>query len=198
MIQEIKNMDEFNPRYTKNGALKWQRINDGRNKKKDLPMIPLDKITIGKHKCEEENLKAHREQYERTHELVPVLLRNYDYKLKSGYELIVLAQELGLKEIPYIMHYETAVSRKPYCNKNKAIMDCQGKKIYVTKVAYNKIEECKKMCSELGLTLDILPIYRFRVLDETGKSIWKQEDLTLNTVLKKLTRKVNNSRSQAS
>lgn len=81
MIQEIKNMDEFNPRYTKNGALKWQRINDGRNKKKDLPMIPLDKITIGKHKYEEENLKAHREQYERTHELVPVLLRNYDYKL---------------------------------------------------------------------------------------------------------------------
>lgn len=80
MIQEIKNMDEYNPRYTKNGALKWQHINDGRNKKKEFPMIPLDKLIIGKHKYEEENLKAHREQYERTHELVPVLLRNYDYK----------------------------------------------------------------------------------------------------------------------
>ena len=34
MIQEIKNMDEYNPRYTKNGALKWQHINDGRNKKR--------------------------------------------------------------------------------------------------------------------------------------------------------------------
>lgn len=114
MLQEIKNMDEFNPRYTKNGALKWQHINDGRNKKREFPMIPLDKIVIGKRKYEEENLKAHREQYERTHELVPVLVRNYDYKLKSGYELILLAQKLGMTEIPYIMHYETAVSRKPY------------------------------------------------------------------------------------
>ena len=57
MIQEIKNMDEYNPRYTKNGALKWQHINDGRNKKKEFPMIPLDKIVIGKRKYEEENLK---------------------------------------------------------------------------------------------------------------------------------------------
>ena len=54
MIQEIKNMDEYNPRYTKNGALKWQHINDGRNKKKEFPMIPLDKLIIGKHKYEEE------------------------------------------------------------------------------------------------------------------------------------------------
>lgn len=194
MIQEIKNMDEYNPRYTKNGALKWQHINDGRNKKKEFPMIPLDKIVIGKRKYEEENLKAHREQYERTHELVPVLVRNYDYKLKSGYELILLAQELGMTEIPYIMHCETAVARKPYCNKRTPIMDCTGRKIYVTKIASDKIKECKNICSELGLTLETLPIFRFRVLDKEGVSIWKQEDFTLNAVLDRLRRKLKNSR----
>lgn len=196
MIQEIKNMDEYNPRYTKKGALKWQRINDGKNKKKEFPTIPLDKLMIGKHKVNEENLESYRRQYEQTHEFIPVLIRNYDFKLKSGYESVVLARELGMTEVPYIMHCETAIARKPYCNKTTPIMDCTGRKIYVTKIASDKIKECKNICSELGVTLETLPIFRFRVLDKEGVSIWKQEDFTLNAVLDRLRRKLKNSRRE--
>lgn len=196
MIQEVKRMDEYNPKYTKNGALKWQRINEGKHKKKEFPTIPIEKLMIGKIKVDEENLKSYRRQYEQTHEFIPVLIRNYDYKLKSGYESIVLAQELGMTEVPYIMHGEKGVARKPYCNKRTPVMDCTGRKIYVTKIACDKISECKNICSELGLTLEILPSFRFCVRDKEGTSIWKQEDFTLNTVRDRLRRKIRNIRGE--
>ena len=190
MILDIRDMNEYNPRYTqKQKALKWNKINDGRNKKKQFQTIEIKNILItkkAKQKVEEENLKAFREQYIRTHELIPVLLRPYDHKLLRGYEQILVAQELGITEVPYIEHTEKSVNRKAYCTKQTAITDCTGKQIYVSKQASAKINECHTMCRKLGLRLEIMPVYRFKVYDNAGNCLWKQDGFVLNNLYKKL------------
>lgn len=185
MIHEIKDMTQYNPSYTeKSCALRWKKINDGKNKKKVFPTIEIDKVKVhNMKKINEETLQKSREQYERTHELIPVLLRSYDYRIISGREQYALAKELGVKEIPYILREDSSISRKPYCSKTKPIYDCDGKIIYVSKQAYNKIRECHVMCKKLGLTLQILPIYRFLILDSKGYRI-KKNSMALKSVYK--------------
>lgn len=105
MEQEIKNMNEYNPRYTKRGALKWQKINNGKHPKKEYPLIAIEKIKLKPNKQYtffEDTYNRAKEQYEATHEFIPVNLRAEDRRLRSGYEFYVLAKELGLKKIPYI------------------------------------------------------------------------------------------------
>lgn len=194
MILDIRDMNEYNPSYTeKEKALKWKKINDGANKKKQFQLIEINKILITKKarlKIEEENIKAFREQYMRTHELVPVLLRQYDRKLLRGYEQILVAQEFGITEIPYIEHNENSVNRKPYCTKKTAVIDCTGKKLYVSSQANKKINECRTMCKELGLKLEIMPVYRFKVYDRDGHCLWKPDGFVLNNLYKKLKKKL--------
>lgn len=194
MILDIRDMNEYNPRYTeKQKALKWKKINDGANKKKQFHTIEIKDILItkkAKQSVEEENLKGFREQYMRTHELIPVLLRPYDHKLLRGYEQILVAQELGVTEVPYIEHTEKSVNRKAFCTKQVAIVDCTGKQIYISKQAKAKINECRTMCRKLGLKLEIVPIYRFKVYDNTGNCLWKKDGFVLNDLYKKLKKKI--------
>ena len=190
MEQVIKNMNEYNPRYTNRGALKWQKINTGKHPKKEFPMIAIEKIklkTNKQYKFFEDTYKRAKEQYEETHEFIPVNLRAEDLRLRSGYEFYVLAKELGLKEIPYIESRDASISHKakPGLKKTRAVTDCTGKSIYVTEQAYQKIRRCIIMCKTLGFSLEILPTYRFRILDENGKSI-RAKEFTLPSVYKRL------------
>lgn len=190
MEQIIKNMKEYNPRYTRRGALKWQKINTGKHPKKEFPMIAIEKIRLKinkPYKFFEDTYNRAKEQYEETHEFIPVNLRAEDLRLRSGYEFYVLAKELGLKEIPYILYRDASISHKPKpeLQKTRAVIDCTGNTIYVSEQAYQKIKQCILMCKTLGFSLKILPTYRFRILDEEGKSI-RAKEFTLPSVYKRL------------
>lgn len=185
MHNEIKDMREYNPRYTERGYLKWQKINTGKHPKKVYPLIPIDRIRCFCHKYNEEVLQESRKQYQASGELIPVRLRNYDYRLWGGYEQYLLAKELGIKEIPYIIWNDSSVMRKPYCNKTKLITDCTGKPIYVSPQAYKKIRECLVICKTIGYRFVILPIYRFKIYDNYGHCIRKKE-FELNAAYKRL------------
>lgn len=172
MIHEIKNMSEYNPSYSARGQLKWQKINDGKHPKKQFDTININEIKIDKNKLDADTFDRSKEQYEQSHELIPIFLREYDNQLMSGYEQYILAKALDITEIPYIPYHDSSINRKPYCNKTKAVIDCTGRKIYVSPVAYKQITECFVMCKSLGLRMEILPIYRFRLYDEkTGRCL---------------------------
>lgn len=174
MIHEIKNMSEYNPRYSEHRQLKWQKINDGKHPKKQFNTININKITIYKNNLDAGTFERSKKQYEQSHELIPILLRKYDNQLMSGYEQYILAKTLGITEIPYIQYVDHSINRKPFCNKTKAITDYTGKKIYVTPEVYKQVSECYVMCKQLGLRMEILPIYRFKLYyEKSGRCLRK-------------------------
>ena len=116
-----------------------------------------------------------KKQYEQSHELIPILLRKYDNQLMSGYEQYILAKTLRIfTEIPYIQYVDHLIIVSRSVTKQKAIIDCTGKKIYVTPKVYKQVSECFVMCKQLGLRMEILPIYRFKLYyEKSGRCLRK-------------------------
>ena len=108
----------------------------------------------------------------RTNELIPIQMRLYDNLVQSGHEQLILAETMGITEIPYIGCYDGSINHKPYQDKTCVITDCEGNPIYVGLEQYEKIKECIIMCKKLGLRMEILPVYRFRIYNiKTGRQI---------------------------
>ena len=78
-MTEIKNMLEFEPRYWADATLHWMVPKKNKERKVCQNILiekiyPPDDMSI-----DEETLKASREQYEITHELIPVYL-SFDWR----------------------------------------------------------------------------------------------------------------------
>lgn len=186
MILDIRDMNEFVPYYTPEAkALKWKKSKT----QKKYPVIETRDIIVtqkDKQKFEQENYNAFRLQYEKTHKLIPILVREYDHKLLRGYEEIVLAKELGITEIPYL-EKRYNIARKPKENKTYAIVDCTNRKLYLSGGAHSKFLRCKQMCENWGLSLVIMPLYdTYKVYNSKGQCIWKKDGFTLNNLHKRL------------
>lgn len=171
LLGAIKNMNEYNPSYSKAGKLLWNEISEYRPKIK-FDTISIDKLKTYKYSIDPEILRLSLEQYMRTNELIPIQMRLYDNLVQSGHEQLILAETLGITEIPYIGCYDGSINHMPYREKIFVITDCEGNQIYVNPDQYKRIKECIVMCKKLGLRMEILPIFRFRIYNiKTGRQI---------------------------
>lgn len=167
----IKDMNQYNPSYSKSGKLIWNEISEYRPKI-EFKTISIDKLKTYSYTIDTELLRASLEQYMRTNELIPIQMRLYDNLVQSGHEQLILAETMGITEIPYIGCYDGSINHKPYQDKTCVITDCEGNPIYVGLEQYEKIKECIIMCKKLGLRMEILPVYRFRIYNiKTGRQI---------------------------
>ena len=190
MLLNIKSMDKFVPYYTsKEQALKWKKLGLSKHSPQ-YPMIKIKDIIItkgNKEKYEEENYNKFKQQYEETHKLIPVLIREGDHKLFKGYEQILLAKELGITEVPYI-EKRYNITRKPKGNRTYLIRDCTGRKIYLSGKAHSEYIKCKKICEKWGLSLVVLPMYnKYKIHNKNGQCIWRKEGYTIKSLYKTLT-----------
>ena len=189
MMLDIRDMNEFNPYYTpKASALKWKKS----KAQKKYPITEIKDIIItqkDRQKFEVENYNAFKQQYEKSHKMIPILIRECDHKLIRGYEEVMLAKKLGITQLPYMeKHYN--ISRKPKGNKKYAIVDCTGKKLYLSGKAYSKFLKCTSICKERGLELVAMPMQNiYKVYDNTGQCILKKDGFTLNDLYNRLKKK---------
>ena len=104
---ELKNINEYNPEYRKNGII-WKKIGEPVGKKgkhlrskKEYPLIDINKVNVTKsYTIDKETLEKSRNLYEITKKMIPVYL-SFDFKLIGGFEQYELAKELKLKRIPF-------------------------------------------------------------------------------------------------
>lgn len=183
----IKPMNEYNPVYI-DGILHWKKIGEKtgklNRKKKQYPMISLDKIILDEqYPIDQEVLEASREQYNQTHELIPVYL-SYDMKLLYGYEQYLVAVEQGSNQIPFQRatkpkkNFNESVHNSKIGNKKFYVKDINNQKIFISYNRNKKVKNLMDLCKEKGLQVQISPQFLFTVTDKSEKKIVSGQTLS--------------------
>ncbi|MDD3362784.1 MAG: hypothetical protein PHW34_14045 [Hespellia sp.] len=189
MSNTVMDMREYNAEYMKSGALVWKKIGGatgkkGKRKKKTFPKIRIEKMRIPDGlKVDKGVLDASREQYKKSHEMIPVYL-DIDFKLISGYEQCVLAEELGMTEIPFQYRTLRKMNRKERSNfahhasevkvgnKKYKLVKEDGTSQFVSAHQKKRFGQCKSKCSKYdGLKLCYVGDHKVRILDDSGHEI---------------------------
>ena len=202
---EIKNMNEYNPDYHRDGTLVWKKIGErtgkhGIRKQKQYNCTDISKIIVPAGlQVAEAVLEASRRQYDETHVMIPVFL-TYDFELIAGYKQYILAKELGISRIAF--HRVTKMDKKeakefrekacnrPLGNKKYPVKDINGDKIYLTYAQHKDLNTCFKLARKCGKFVKITPDQKIRILDKDG-TICKKDAKIKNALsyLAKINRK---------
>lgn len=181
---EIKNMNEYNPDYHKDGTLEWKRIGEKTGKKRTRKQKQYNRMDISKIivpdglEVNDEVLEASRQQYNETNIMIPVYL-SYDFKLIAGYEQYILAKELGISEIAFhritklnkkeAKKFRKSIVNRPIGNKKYPVKDINGNKIYLTYAQRKDLNSCYGWARKCNKSIEITPGMRINILnkDET-------------------------------
>lgn len=191
---EIKNMNEYNPEWSKDGTLNWKKIGEktgkkGIRKQKQYNHMDIDKIIVPNGmEIDGAVLEASRKQYKKTHIMIPVFL-SYGFVLIAGYEQYVLAQELGLNKIAFqrvtkMTQRETKEFREMIChraigNKKHPVKDIDGNKIYVTYAQRKELYTCYRLAKKYNLRVDVTPCLKINIYDAKGNVCKKDATLKI-------------------
>lgn len=176
-MMEIRNINEYEPKYWADGSLHWEEPRKHR---------PRGRIEIGDiilpsdYKIDKDVLEQSRAMYQHTKRMIPVYLSMYNV-LIGGFEQYVLAQELGMKTIPFMRRNKArknehrkflrTVYNKPVANKKYKLTATDGSNIYVTPGTYKKYQIIKQWARKNKCTVEVTPNGRLRV-EQDGKYIY--------------------------
>lgn len=202
---EIKNMNEYNPDYHKDGTLVWKEIGEktgkkGIRKQKQFNHIEISKIMIPEGmKIDKEILEASRCQYEETHKMIPIYL-SYDFVLLAGYEQIILAHELGKKEVCFqrvnkinrkeAKKFRNSVQHRKIGSKKYPIKDRDGNRIYITMAQRKILNACYGLARKVKMKIEITPDLKIDIIKMDGSTY--KDNLSLKTAKNQLNKLHNN------
>lgn len=186
---EAKNITRFNPKYLKDGTIRWDEIGtipEGHSKivsKRSFPSIGLNKIIVpADYPVDNDVLEQSRKLYAETHEMIPVLL-SYGSELISGFEQYKLALELGHKQIPFQQITRQQMNRKemkkfrntifyqPAGNKRYPIRSADGLSIYVSLSKKKQYDKLFRLSRKLGYHCDVQPDLKVIVYDGENNTV---------------------------
>lgn len=204
---ELKNINEYNPEYRKNGII-WKKIGEPVGKKgkhlrskKKYPLIDINKINLTtSYTIDRETLEKSRNLYEITKKMIPVYL-SYDFKLIGGYEQYELAKELKLKRIPFQRinklnnrqkkKFRDEIHTQKIGNKKYKIKAENGTNFYVSLNRFKKFKSIKKAVNAKGHHLVVFPNFTFSVKDKENNYIKGSQNkgVALNAIQNKYYKK---------
>lgn len=168
-MTEIKNINEWEPRYWADGSLHWMPP----KKQKKLNRIRMDQIDLPKeYVIDSDVLEQSRAMYEQTHRMIPVYINRFNL-LIGGFEQYLLAQELGKKEIPFMRKNKVkdkeqrkflhTVHNRPVANKKYRLIAEDGSHIYVTAGTYKKYQAIRQWARKNRYIVEVTPTQKLRV-----------------------------------
>lgn len=186
---EAKNITRFNPKYLKDGTIRWDEIGtipEVHSKivsKRSFPSIGLNKIIVpADYPVDNDVLEQSRKLYAETHEMIPVLL-SYGSELISGFEQYKLALELGHKQIPFQQITRQQMNRKemkkfrntifyqPAGNKRYPIRSADGLSIYVSLYEKKQYDKLFRLSRKFGYRCEVQPDLKVIVYDGENNAV---------------------------